>query len=161
MNFQPSRIVDAREEAWEHNWETFWPFPSHALALFCLTLCGFGLVCNHPGLFFSLSPLALRSELEKNADANARASLCQSDTQQLPAFWCKKIFPIRFFLGDCESICFDVDCQYLLCGFIFLPPVPLWLAICAYMTSNHHARTTSCGSSVLCQLHGVEWAYVE
>ena len=78
VKFQPSRIVHAREEDWEPNWRTvttpkpgFGPILLDAVVLDCLVTI---LAC------FPLSPLALRSELEKNAYANARASLCQSGT---------------------------------------------------------------------------------
>ena len=70
-------------------------------------------------------------------------------------------FSIRFFLGDCVSICFDVDCQYLLCSFILCPPVPLWRAICAYDFKPRLQKDIKWMSSVLCQLHGVAWNHVD
>ena len=162
MIYQPFRTVDAREEACEHNWPTFCSLPSQALARFCLTLFGFGLFCNHPGLFSLWAPLRCAASW-KRMPTQMHVLHCQSGTQQLPAFWCKKKFPFAFFLGEL--------CPYLLrCGlsaltvwFHFCPPVSLWLAMCAYdlKPPRQNDRMRMWMASVLCQRHGVEWTYVE
>ena len=141
MIYQPFRTVDAREEACEHNWPTFCSLPSQALARFCLTLFGVGLFCNHPGLFSLWAPLRCAASW-KRMPTQMHVLHCQSGTQQLPAFWCKKKFPFAFFLdGLCPFASMWTVSTH--CGFIFAHRFHYGLP-CAHMTSNHHARTTGC-----------------
>ena len=97
-----------------------------------------------PGLFFSLRSLALRSEMERNTDANARAPLPEWRPAVTSFFWCQKNFPFAFFWGIvCPFASMWTASTY--CVVSFYAHRCHYGVPYAHMTSNHDCRRTSSG----------------